>query len=149
MNVLKPDLQATIKTLLSKGLSQREIERKTGIDRKTIRRYAQSFDLMASPESEPAKSPTEPGVATGSLDAASQNPPPRPPGQAPELSRQARSACEEHREWIEQQVRRGRNGMAIYQDMVELFGFTHRHNSVKGFVRGMKSLVPCNIAIFV
>jgi len=28
MNVLKPDLQTTIKTLLSKGLSQREIERK-------------------------------------------------------------------------------------------------------------------------
>jgi transposase len=40
MNVLKPDLQTTIKTLLKKGVSQREIERKTGIDRKTIRRYA-------------------------------------------------------------------------------------------------------------
>jgi len=142
MNVLKPDLQTTIKTLLSKGVSQREIERKTGIDRKTIRRYAQSFDLMASPESEPAKSPTEPEVATGSLDAASQNPPPRPPGQAPELSRQARSACEKHREWIGQQVRRGRNGMAIYQDLVELFGFTHCYNSVKRSVRGMKSLEP-------
>lgn len=46
MNVLKPDLQVTIKTLLGKGLSQREIERKTGIDRKTIRRYAESTSLM-------------------------------------------------------------------------------------------------------
>jgi transposase/5S rRNA maturation endonuclease (ribonuclease M5) len=142
MNVLKPDLQATIKTLLSKGLSQREIERKTGIDRKTIRRYAQSFNLLASPESEPAKSPTEPEVATGSLDDASQNPPPRPPALEPKLPRQAGSACEEHREWIEQQLRLGRNGMAIYQDLVELFGFTHRYNSVKRFVRGFKRKNP-------
>jgi len=139
MNVLKPDLQATIKTLLSKGLSQREIERKTGIDRKTIRRYAH---LMASQKGEPAKSSIAPEVATGSLDGARQNPPPWPPVQEPELPGQARSACEEHREWIEQQVRLGRNGMAIYQDLVELFGFTHCYNSVKRFVRGLKSLDP-------
>jgi hypothetical protein len=25
--------------------------------------------------------------------------------------------------------------MAVYQDLVELFGFTHRYNSVKRFVR--------------
>jgi transposase/5S rRNA maturation endonuclease (ribonuclease M5) len=142
MNVLKPDLQTTIKTLLSKGVSQREIERKTGIDRKTIRRYAQSFNLMASPESEQSKSPTEQDVATGSLDAAIQNPPPRPPVQEQKLPRQARSACKEHREWIEKQVRLGRNGMAIYQDLVELFGFTHRYNSVKRFVRGLKRKNP-------
>ncbi|EFK10296.1 conserved hypothetical protein, partial [delta proteobacterium NaphS2] len=41
MNVLKPNLKATVITLLEKGLSQREINRKTGINRKTIRRYAQ------------------------------------------------------------------------------------------------------------
>ena len=39
MNVLKPHLRTTVTTLLDKGVSQREIERKTGIDRKTIRRY--------------------------------------------------------------------------------------------------------------
>ena len=47
MNVLKPSLQTTIQTLLSKGITQREIERKTGIDRKTIRRYARLSDLGA------------------------------------------------------------------------------------------------------
>ena len=46
MNVLKPNLQATIKTLLTKDLSQREINRKTGIDRKTIRRYGRLYDLL-------------------------------------------------------------------------------------------------------
>jgi hypothetical protein len=58
MNVLKPALQMTIKTLLSKEISQREIERKTGIDRKTIRRYARLCDLSATQGAEDSKSPT-------------------------------------------------------------------------------------------
>ena len=37
--MLKSHLQTTIWTLLSAGASQREIERVTGIDRKTIRGY--------------------------------------------------------------------------------------------------------------
>jgi DNA invertase Pin-like site-specific DNA recombinase len=79
MNVLKPDLQTTIKTLLGKGMGQREIQRKTGIDRKTIRRYAQSYNLMASQEAEHSKSPTEQCVSTGIGSPSVQNPPPRPP----------------------------------------------------------------------
>ena len=142
MNVLKSDLQTTIKTLLSKGVSQREIERKTGVDRKTIRRYAQSFNLETPREGEHSKSPTEQDVATGSLESGTQNPPPRPPAREAKAPKHARSACEEHREWIEKQLKLGRNGMAIYQDLVELFGFTHRYNSVKRFVRGLRKIDP-------
>jgi hypothetical protein len=40
LNVLKPHLRITLQTLLQNGASQREIERVTGVDRKTIRRYA-------------------------------------------------------------------------------------------------------------
>ena len=36
MNVLKPHLRITVATLLRGGASQREIERMTGVDRKTI-----------------------------------------------------------------------------------------------------------------
>jgi hypothetical protein len=36
MNVLKPDKKSTIITLLKNGISQREISRKTSIDRKTV-----------------------------------------------------------------------------------------------------------------
>jgi len=39
LNVLKPNLRITVETLLRKGRSQREIERQTGVDRKTIRRW--------------------------------------------------------------------------------------------------------------
>ena len=39
MNVLKPDKKATIITLLTHEISQHEISRKAGIDRKTIRKH--------------------------------------------------------------------------------------------------------------
>jgi transposase len=122
LNVLKSHLRITIATLLGRGASQHEIRRRTGVDRKTIRRYAAV-----------ANSP----MATGSDAPVEQIPPPRPP--AP---KEARSACEEHRAWIEEQVALGRNATAIYQDLVEQRGFAHRYNSVKRFVRGLKRREP-------
>jgi transposase len=124
LNVLKPHLRTTVQTLLERGVSQREIERRTGVDRKTIRRYARA-----------AKSPT---LATGSEGSEAQTPPPWPPaGSAPTVS-----ACEEHRSWIETQVGLGRNAMSIYQDLVETRGFAHRYGSVKRFVRKLRVRDP-------
>jgi transposase/5S rRNA maturation endonuclease (ribonuclease M5) len=142
MNVLKPHLETTVKTLLGNGVSQREIQRKTGIDRKTIRRYGRLHELVPSKEDGDSNSPTEEGVATGSGVQSSQNPPPRPPASGENPSKHVLSACEPHREWIEEQLRLGRNAMAIYQDLVERFGFTHQYNSVKRFVRGLKTKDP-------
>jgi transposase/5S rRNA maturation endonuclease (ribonuclease M5) len=142
MNVLKPHLKATIRTLLDKGISQREINRTTGVDRKTIRKYDRLDDLSESQEDFPPKSPTVQEVATGLEDESVQNPPPRPPAPEKKLPKHARSTCEPHREWIEEQVRLGRNATSIYQDLVERFGFTHKYNSVKRFVRGLKKKDP-------
>jgi transposase len=123
VNVLKAQLRITVETLLAHGASQREIERRTGVDRKTIRRYAA------------AKSP---GAAAGSGLDDRQTPPPRPPAPASMAS----SACEAHRTFIESQVRLGRNAQSIYQDLVERHGFAHRYNSVKRFVRVLKAREP-------
>ncbi len=43
MNVLTPYQKGTVLTLLQNNVSQREICRKTGIDRKTIRNLAQAM----------------------------------------------------------------------------------------------------------
>ena len=140
MNVLKPHLEITVITLLGNGVPQREICRKTGIDRKTVRRIQRRLAA--------AKSPT---LATGSqATGAAENPPPRPPAVAaaavtnPAIgaSKYARSACETHREWIEGQVRLGRNAVAIYQELVDGRGFTARYNSVKRFCRGLRAREP-------
>ena len=137
MNVLKPNQKSTVVTLLENGVSQREIGRKTGIDRKTIRKLVQAMGAAES------NSP----MATGSAGVAVQIPPPRPPAGGVSVSplavpAHARSACEPHRGWIEAQVRLGRNATAIYQELVDRFGFVGRYNSVKRFCRGLRSQAP-------
>jgi transposase len=122
VNVLKPDLLIAIQTLLKGGATQREIERFTGVDRKTIRRYQRAAN--------------SPGVATGAEPSTGQTPPPRPPAMT------TPSACEPHRAWIEAQVELGRNAVSIYQDLVERHGFTHAYNSVKRFVAALKRRMP-------
>jgi hypothetical protein len=37
------------------------------------------------------------------------------------------SACAPHREWIEVQVRLGRNAVSIYQDLVDNYGFSNKY----------------------
>ena len=149
MNVLKLHLRTTVETLLERGVNQCEIQRRTGVDRKTIRRYARA-----------AKLPTP---ATGSEALGQQVPPPRPPGPGGRAALEAApcaevagaqpavtlrvqpaaiSACEAQREWIEAQVQLGRNAVSIYQDLVDLHGFTHRYNSVKRFVAKLRAREP-------
>lgn len=142
MNVLKPHLKNTVITLIRKGISQREIHRKTGIDRKTIRHHVRA---MLAPALDGGPNSSTP--ATGSMvQPEIQIPPPRPPAFAAAISsvtpKLARSACEPHREWIEAQVRLGRNAMAIYQELVDQRGFTQRYNSVKRFCRGLRQCEP-------
>jgi len=121
LNVLKPHLQTTITTLLEAGTSHRQIERVSGIDRKTIRTYAKRIEELKA---------NSPGVATGTPD---QIPPPRPPAQV----KLTTSICEPYRAFIEAQLRYKRNYMAIYQDLVDQHGFAGAYNSVKRFCGGL------------
>lgn len=139
MNVLKPHLQTTIWTLLKAGNSQREIERRTGISRHTIRVWAKRFEAQGDPPPQPQPDSNCPGVATDLGDElASQTAPPRPPASTQAL----RSLCEPHRDFIEAQLKLGRNAMAIYQEMVDAHGFAGRYNSVKRFVARVRVREP-------
>ena len=51
----------------------------------------------------------------------------------------AASACEPYRELIELALARGRNGKAIWQDLVDDHGFTARYSSVKRFVKKLRA----------
>lgn len=144
MNVLKPHRRIMVETLLTSGATHREIERRTGVDRKTIRRYAGGLAPAAS------NSPTP---ATGSDEPDAQTPPPRPPASAGRdvgadatvattSTRSTPSGCEPHRAWIEAQVQLGRNAMSLYQELVDEYGFTHHYNSVKRFVATLRKREP-------
>lgn len=144
MNVLKPFKKATVCTLIHNGISQHEIFRKTGIDRKTIRKYQ---GLLAPPGVADSNSPMATGSEVqnrpveGGWPPAFVGPPAGQPVSAV-IPKQARSACEPHHEWIAGEVGKGRNAMSIFQDLVERYGFTHRYNSVKRYVRGLKKSDP-------
>ena len=155
MNVLKLHLQSTVFTLLERKKSQHEIQRLTGIDRKTIRRYEQLYRAQAANSPTPATGSEQvpaansPGVATGFVQALEQTPPPWPPAPVAladtaldACPAHARSACEPYRGWIEEQVRLKRNAKAIYQDLVDRFNFSARYNSVKRFVRSLRRVQP-------
>ncbi len=148
MNVLQPNKKAAIITLLGNGISQREIKRKVRVDRKTIRKYARMADNNKEIETTAVTLSKSPGVATGSEERSGQNPPPRPPafeGSASadeKIPSHARSACEQHRSWIEEQVRLGRNAVSIYQDLVERYAYEHKYNSVKRFCRALRKKNP-------
>jgi len=143
VNVLKPHQKGAVITLLGNAVSQHEISRKTGIDRKTVRKLA--LAMAAARSGDGSNSP----MATGSAGQPVQIPPPWPPAPGARsppaiagLPAHARSACEGHREWIEAQVRLGRNATAIYQELVDRFGFTQRYNSVKRFCRALRRREP-------
>ena len=126
---MKLHLQTTIWTLLKAGSTQRQIERQTGISRHTIRAYKKKFDSQSpDPAPDPASAPI-------------QTAPPWPPTPPPELVTGA-SICEPYRDYIEAQLRLKRNGMAIYHDLVDQFGFTGAYNSVKRFVAKLRFREP-------
>ena len=130
MNVLKPHKQTTIFTLLGLRKSQRDIERITGIDRKTIRSYQRQFESSRS---------NSPGVAT---DPPEQIPPPWPPTVVAAAVTSSTSKCEPHRAFIDAQLRLGRNATAVYQDLVDLHGFDGAYNSVKRFAATLRHKAP-------
>jgi transposase len=130
VNVLKPNQRATVYTLLERNTSQHEIARRTGIDRKTVRSYQRRWL---------AERANSPGVAT---DPGAQTPPPWPPTAAPVPRAAFTSLCEPWREFIAAQLRLKRNAMAIYQDLVDQYGFAGKYNSVKRFVARLQEKQP-------
>ena len=69
----------------------------------------------------------------GDLANPATSPPTAPPGRSP-----GSSACEPYRETIELGLSRGRNAMAIWQDLVDTCGFKASYQSVQRFVHKLR-----------
>ncbi len=143
MNVLSEERKTTIKTLLERGLSHREIARVTGAHRSAIKKVAETEAKRTTPStgSEGKEGQNVPPPSTGSEGDGTQNHPPCRPALAAVLTLSV-SQCVPHRKWIEAQVDLGRNAMSIYQDLVEMQGFSHKYSSVQRFVKGLKRRNP-------
>jgi transposase len=143
-NVLSEEKKQQVIALGRLGWSLRRIQQATRIRRETAAGYLKAAGIaIRAPGGwgrNPAKA-AKPAIEVAT-DPAAERPPdlPRPeaewqPGRSP-----TSSACEPYREVIELGLSRGRNAMAIWQDLVDDHGFTGRYNSVKRFVRKQRGV---------
>jgi hypothetical protein len=134
-NVLTEDKKQQVIALGRLGWSLRRIERATGVRRETAAGYLKSAGIALRPPGGWGRPPAKPAieVSTG-LEPGN----PRPDAEPQPGSRLSASACEPYREIIEGALSRGRNAMAVWQDLVDGHGFTGRYASVKRFVRQLR-----------
>src|SRR5579883_1660857 len=141
-NVLSEDKKQQVIALGRLGWSLRRIERETGIRRETAGLYLRVAGVAVRPAGWGGKPPAKPAieVPTDSAASCSSEPAPEPASDCairPQRSPSA-SACEPYRELIELSLGRGRNAMAIWQDLVSFHGFASGYQSVKRFVRQLR-----------
>ncbi len=138
-NNLKVHEQQVIIELAGRGCSKRRIARELGLDRKTIRRYLRpskspTLSTPGTPDYNGAKSP---GVSTPGSDDATQL-----VSEALSQETGRPSLCRAHRELIDAKLEAGLRAKRIYQDLVSQVRFSGSYQSVKRFVRGLKSAAP-------
>jgi transposase len=140
-NVLDDQTQQQIRALGRLGWTLSRIQEATGIRRETVSAYLKAAGIPVRSRGRPSESKPKPAifeeVSTDSVEAkpairavvsTDSGPVPRP-SRAPSAS-----ACEPYRELIVEALRRGRNAMAIWQDLVDDHGFPARYASVRRFV---------------
>jgi transposase len=166
-NVLGEEKRQQVLALGRLGWTLRRIEETTGVRRETASRYLRAEGIPVrlprgrkapnpasregvSTDSGEAKAASREGVSTdfGAKRAGEEG----VNGAAPEASTgkasgaaipgpgrsPAASACEPYRELIELGLGRGRNAVAIFQDLVDDHGFRAGYSSVKRFVRKLR-----------
>jgi transposase len=145
-NVLSEEKKQQVIALGKLGLSLRQIEQATGVRRETASAYLKAAEIAVAgvgrrsaakpairvatdPDSKPAIEVTTDFIRPFSSKTAIQLP----------ASNVSDSVCEPFRETIELGLSGGRNAMAIWQDLVGQHGFSGAYNTVKRFVRKLRS----------
>jgi hypothetical protein len=114
---------------------ERRIARETGFHWATIRRIALEAAADLSKCTSPGEVATDPKPAKVATDPNCTRPP-----EAPTDSPRSRSGCEPYRSFIEAEAAKGRNAVAIYQDLVD--GYPGAYNAVKRFVGKLRPRDP-------
>jgi transposase len=171
-NVLNEEKKQQVIALGRLGWSLRRIQRATGVRRETAAIYLRAAGITfrqpggrqpptakpatqvitdsvaarpareTSTEPVPAK-PANEVITDFGAELATGTTAPAQPGRSPRAS-----ACGPHRDAIELALSRGRNAMAIWQDLVDTCGFVAGYQSVRRFViklRGKQSPEACAV----
>jgi transposase len=152
-NILGDDKKQQVLALGRLGWPLRRIEQATGVRRETASAYLKAAGIAiraprrrrpppkpaSGVSTDPANPASEVSTDPGPLAAGLADLPvwPPPAGRAPTAS-----ACEPYRELIALALGRGRNAMAIWQDLVDDHGFPARYASVRRFVGALRGQQP-------
>jgi transposase len=147
-NVLDDTKQQQILALGRLGWSLRRIEQALAVRRETISGYLKAAGIAVHGRGRRSESKPKPAISEEvstdlrakpaiTIEAVSTDPVrPPPPGRAP-----GASACEPYREIITEALARGRNAVAIWQDLVDDHGFPAQYASVRRFVVHLRGTV--------
>jgi transposase len=156
-NVLGDTTRQQILALGRLGWTLSRIQQTTGVRRETVSGYLKAAGIRVRGRGRPSESRAKPAI---SPPRVSTDPDPAKPAISEEVSTDSdgakpatraevstdsasiprpgrapsASACEPYRELIIEALRRGRNAMAVWQDLVDDHGFTARYASVRRFV---------------
>jgi transposase len=139
-NVLSDDKKQQVVALGRLGWSLRRIEQATSVRRETASAYLKAAGIAIrtvrgrrAPPKPASRAITDPGADSKAASQAITDfsaPPPAPKPQP--------SSCEPHRQIVEQALANRRNGVAIYQELVDQHGFGGSYSSVRRFVRRLR-----------
>ena len=142
-NVLRREKREQVIALGQLGWTLRRIEEATGVRRETVGEYLRKAGVAIRPVGswgEKSLSKAATLVITGSGEETAKPATQVITGFFAEktVAQCTASASEPYREWIAQELGRGRNAMGIWQDLVDAHGFASSYQSVQRFVRGLR-----------
>lgn len=161
-NVLSEEKKQQVIALGRLGWTLRRIQRETKVRRETAATYLRAAGIEIRSPGRWGRPPT----SKPAIEVITDPGPPKPANEAevitdfggenqpiarPEPSRSpTASACEAYRDAIELGLSKGRNAMAIWQDLVDQYGFTGSYQSVRRYTSklpGRQSPEPCGIIL--
>jgi transposase len=170
-NVLDNDKQQQLRALGRLGWTLSRIQEATGIRRETVSGYLKAAGIAVRSRGRPSEAKSKPAIsAEVSTDPGRSKPATTPevstdsglpkPAISEDVSTDPRrpssperapsaSACEPYRELIAEALGRGRNAMAIWQDLVDDHGFAARYASVRRFVVTLRGAAPAEARVVI
>ena len=138
-NSLKVSLQTTIYSLDGRGWSRRRIARELGINRETVGRYLRLAKPAILTTMLEEAGEAKPAIPTTGLEEAGEA---KPAISTVGNGVGRKSQCEPLAAVIMAKVELGLSAQRIYQDLVGENGFTDSYQSVKRFVRKLRTAQP-------
>jgi transposase len=135
-NVLSEEKKQQVIALGKLGWPLRRIENETGVRRETASAYLKAAGVEVCLPGWGRRVPAKPAIRV-TTDPDPAKPAIQVTTDSGSLDRSP-SACEPYRELVEQGLARGRNAMAIWQDLVSDHGFAGGYQTVKRFVRKLR-----------